>query len=99
MENSILQTVQRINQALDSYELKYALIGGLAASIRGRARATEDVDLVIDCKVDEAIELIDKLDNHGFTPFFPEVEQVVRQSYILALEDQTSKVKLVVCQK
>jgi len=57
-------------------------------------RATEDVDLVIDCEVAEAIELIEKLDEHGFAPFFPEVEQVVRQSYILALEDQTSKIKL-----
>ncbi len=70
---------------LESRGIPHALVGGLAASIRGRTRVTEDVDLVVVCSVDQAIELAASLDGKPFAPLFPEFEQVVCQSFILPL--------------
>jgi hypothetical protein len=41
--------------------IAYALIGGMAASLRGQTRATADVDLVIDADVSQALSLITRL--------------------------------------
>lgn len=70
---------------LQANGIPYALIGGLAASIRGRMRATEDVDIVVHCTVNDAISLLAKLGGSLFEPLFPEVESVVRQSQILPI--------------
>jgi hypothetical protein len=70
---------------LESRGIRHALVGGLAASIRGRTRVTEDVDIVVDCSVNQALELAESLHSRPFVPLFPEFEQVVRHSFILPL--------------
>ena len=94
MDKTIQQTLSKICQLLDDGQIRHALVGGLAASIRGKTRATEDIDLVLDCDVEAALSFLNSLDSDSFGPFFPEVEAVVRQCYILPLEDIQSKVKL-----
>ena len=37
----------RITRILQDHDLQFALIGGLASSIRGRVRVTADIDIVI----------------------------------------------------
>lgn len=81
-----LQTVLlEIGDFLQSQELPHALIGGLAASLRGRTRVTEDADFVVVCSVDRALELAETLDGQPFELLFPEVEEVIRRSFILPL--------------
>lgn len=70
---------------LESQELPHALVGGLAASLRGRTRVTEDADFVVVCSVDRALELAESLDGQPFELLFPEFEQVIRRSFILPL--------------
>ena len=94
MDETIQHTLSELTQLLSEKNIRYALVGGLAASIRGRVRVTEDVDLVLDCNVDDAIALMWSLDPELFGPLFPDVEQVVRQCYILPLEDKRSKVQV-----
>jgi len=72
----------------------YALIGGLATSLRGQARVTADVDLVIDAELDRALALIPKLDGSKFAPLFDDVEDVVQRSFILPLRHRTTGVKV-----
>ncbi len=70
---------------LEKQHFRFALVGGLAASIRGRIRVTEDVDFIVQCSVDQALELLARLDAQVFEPLFPEVEEVIRRSCILPL--------------
>ena len=82
--------VVRVAKLLESHNLAFALIGGLASSIRGRLRVTADIDLVVDCEVPAAISLLGELDNESFRPFVEEAETSIRQFYILPLEDVAS---------
>lgn len=93
MDKTIQHTLSGLTQLLVTKNIRHALVGGLAASIRGRVRVTEVVDLVLDCSVDDAIALLRSLDPNVFGPFFPSAEEVVRQCFILPLEDKRSKIK------
>ncbi len=72
----------------------FALVGGVAASLRGRLRATEDIDLILLTDVDGALELVVRLEGTSFQPLFREYERVVRSAYILALEHLPSAITL-----
>jgi hypothetical protein len=48
--------LQRIAGVLRSLNRGFALVGGLAVSIRGEVRFTRDVDLAVDCESDKITE-------------------------------------------
>lgn len=53
----------RVAALLKEQDLQFALIVGLASSIiRGRVRATADIDIIVDCDVLKAIEFLEQLD-------------------------------------
>jgi hypothetical protein len=74
--------------------IHYALIGGIAASLRGQTRATADVDLVIATTVEQAINLSATLEGSSFRPLFPDVAEVVERAFILPLRHQSTGVKV-----
>ena len=94
MERTLQQTLADTTNLLTSAGLQHALIGGLAASIRGRTRVTEDVDLVVHCDLDDAMTLLQSLDAFALEPLFPAAEEVVRRSYILPLRHQRTGVPI-----
>ena len=55
MENEFKKVLQEIVEQLESKKITYCLVGGLATSLRGRIRNTEDVDLIIAVDVEEAV--------------------------------------------
>jgi hypothetical protein len=79
---------------LVSEGISYALIGGMAASLRGQSRTTADVDLVIDTDVSEALVLITRLERSAFRPLFDNVAEVVERSFILPLRHRTTNIKV-----
>jgi len=60
-------------RALDSAEVRYVVVGGLAAALHGRARQTVDLDMVmvIDLAPAAAERAIDVLLALGFVPRLP----------------------------
>ena len=62
LEKALQRTLSDTLDVLMANRIQYALIGGLAASIRGRMRVTEDIDLVLDCSVNGALSLLNGLD-------------------------------------
>lgn len=84
----------RITAILQKHDLQFALIGGLASSIRGRVRATADIDIVIDCDVPTAIEFLGQLDSKFYRPFVEDPEISIRQFYILPIEDAESRIRI-----
>lgn len=94
MESRFQAVIREIVEQLDLNKIRYCLVGGLAATLRGRMRNTEDVDLVIVADVDEAIRFFHALPTDQFGPLFPEAEQVARTACILALEHIESQITL-----
>jgi predicted nucleotidyltransferase len=56
--------VLRTVAALDDADIPYVLIGGLASSLLGRPRATEDIDLLV--RAEQADAALDVLGDAGF---------------------------------
>ena len=91
MNNQFDGAIARVAKLLKSRNLTFALIGGLASSIRGQLRVTADIDIVIDCEVPEAIAMLEQLDDATFRPFVEDAETSIRQYYILPLKDVASE--------
>lgn len=94
MDQSIRQTVHKIVDLLVNRGIDHALVGGLAASLRGRPRATEDVDLILDCDVNDAESFLRSLDSDKWAPFVSDALQIMRTCFILPLEDLSSGIRL-----
>ena len=94
LEKALQRTLSDTLDVLMANRIQYALIGGLAASIRGRMRVTEDIDLVLDCNVNEALSLLNGLDETLLEPLFSNVEQVVRRSFILPLQHRETGITI-----
>ena len=54
----LLEVVRRAGRALDDRGVRWALVGGLAVSIRTEPRFTRDVDLVVAVSDDEGAEAL-----------------------------------------
>jgi hypothetical protein len=72
----------------------YALIGGLAVSLRGQPRVTADVDIVIGADVERSLRLVAMLERTSFKPLFDGVEEVVQSAFILPLRHRVTHVKV-----
>ena len=90
MNEQFDDAIGRVAELLRSHDLAFALIGGLASSIRGRLRATSDIDIVVDCEVSAALSLLAQLDGKAFRPFVEDAEKSILQYYILPIEDVSS---------
>lgn len=87
-------TLNRVAEMLSGHNLEFALIGGLASSIRGRIRTTADVDIVVDCDVAKAVEILNCLELGSYRPFVKDPELSIRQYFILPIEDVKSGIRI-----
>jgi len=67
----MLHRFQELFASLSSHEVRYVVIGGIAAVLHGVPRATFDLDILIDPTPENAQRLIDALRNCGFGTAFP----------------------------
>lgn len=96
MDVDLRKALEDAIDLLEEAGVAYALIGGLAASLRGIIRVTEDVDVVLACDVDEALSVLGSVSSSDgpFTPFLKDPEEVVRAAYLLPLMHQPTGVKV-----
>jgi predicted nucleotidyltransferase len=92
--NALQTTLGDIVRELESRGWRYALIGGLATSLHGRVRVTDDIDLVIQCDVDQALDLVQTVDPTRFAPLFPDVAEVIRTAFLVPLLHQQTGIQL-----
>jgi hypothetical protein len=79
---------------LEKEGIAYALVGGMAVSLRGQPRVTADVDMVIAIDVDRALALVGRLGQSKFQPLFDGIEEVIERAFILPLRHRSTHVKL-----
>jgi len=94
VDEPIRTTLIDVVSLLEQEGVRYVLIGGLAASLRGQPRVTADVDLVIGADVARALRLISSLATSKFEPFVPDFEEVVKRSFILPSRHRYTGVKV-----
>ena len=85
MDDPLQSTLRDIAAFLNAQSVDFAMIGGLAVSVRGEPRLTTDVDVVIAVDVEGALELLRQLPSSRFDVPFQGVDEVVRKSFILPL--------------
>ena len=61
----MLARVQDVFRCLDCHEVKYLVIGGIAAVLHGVPRATFDLDILIEATPENAKRLLDALSEAG----------------------------------
>ncbi len=83
-------TLQRLVQALDALHVPYAIIGGVAVSIRSVPRYTSDIDAVLWYGEDHWDGLIKGLGQYGFTPRSADPIAFARANRMLLLSDADS---------
>ena len=66
LPQSLLNALRQLVQALDQRKVRYALIGGVAASYRSRPRFTQDLDFLLDVPQLVLPALLDDLHARGF---------------------------------
>ncbi|MCX7423931.1 MAG: nucleotidyltransferase [Planctomycetia bacterium] len=64
--DSLAHVLSELVDVLRAHKTNYALIGGLAVSVRGRVRSTRDIDLLLDVPQLELPRLLDDLQQRGF---------------------------------
>lgn len=66
-----MSVFEPIFQILNTAEVRYVIVGGLATVLHGYARLTADVDLAVDLAPEEATKMIRILVANGFRPQVP----------------------------
>ena len=66
-----MSLLEPLFEALNRADVRYVVVGGVAAVLHGHARLTMDVDLVVDLAAPEAGKAIDVLTSLGFVPRVP----------------------------
>ena len=64
--DSLASVLSELVGVLQAHGTNYALIGGLAVSVRGRVRSTRDIDILLDVPQLKLPQLLDDLRRRGF---------------------------------
>lgn len=78
-------TLHGVAEFLKMQGIAFALIGGLAVAVRGEPRSRLGVDIIIDCGVERALELVTQLNDSSFRPLLEGGELVVKTGLLLPL--------------
>ena len=66
IEGDLIRAVEQLAAAFAASSIRYALIGGLAATLRGRPRFTEDADFLLEVPQIQLPVLLSDLTERGF---------------------------------
>lgn len=66
-----LGSLESIARALNEADVRYLIVGGLAVAAHGYGRATFDVDLVIQLRLDNVMRAMDAFESLGYRPVNP----------------------------
>lgn len=85
MSSALNSTLADLAGLLDAQKIAFAVVGGIAVTLRSEPRFTADVDVVIAVDIDRAVLLIDQLDASLFEPLVADPRDLVRTAMLLPL--------------
>ena len=89
---SLIPAIRALCTLLKVSQVPGAIIGGVAASLQGQARATEDVDALLRLDERSLDHFLDMAIAEGFRPRIPDAISFARRSAVLLLEHKASRV-------
>ena len=89
---SFVPAIRALCTLLKVSQVPGAIIGGVAASLQGQARATEDVDALLRLDERSLDHFLDMAIAEGFRPRIPDAISFARRSAVLLLEHKASRV-------
>ena len=92
--NPLSPAIKSISQLLKEDEVEGIIIGGLAASLLGRPRFTNDIDLVILDLDDRLPEFIKKTKKYGIEPRIENAVDFARKSRMLLMRHTESGINI-----
>lgn len=95
VNNPVHKTLLDAAEFLEAQGISFAVIGGIAASLRGEPRTTADVDLIVAIGIEPCRRLLDTaLDASPFGPLFPEVAEVMEQTFLVPLRHRQTGIRV-----
>jgi len=95
VQDALRSTLADAAAFLTGHSIPFAVIGGIAASIRGEPRFTADVDAVIGVEVEDALRLLAAAAaSPPFEPLFPDAAEVVKTALILPLRHRKTRIRV-----
>lgn len=91
---ALTETLRDLTTWLSSRGLPHAVVGGVAASLQGRPRATRDVDAVVLAGEMDLSELLADAVRHGFSPRRSDAVEFALRSRVLLLEHRSDGIGL-----
>lgn len=89
-----LDILTRLIQALKKAELKYVIVGGLAAIIRGRPRTTMDIDLIIEENLVKVKIFLNHLKKNNFDVMDDQILMAFNEKTNATIFDKNSVIRL-----
>ncbi|HJT22481.1 MAG TPA: nucleotidyltransferase [Nitrospira sp.] len=89
---SLVPAIRSLCNLLKASQVAGAIIGAVAASLLGQARATEDVDALLRLDEKSLDHFLEMAMAHGFRPRIPDAVPFARRSAVLLLEHEASRV-------
>ncbi|MCW5941537.1 MAG: hypothetical protein KIS66_04855 [Fimbriimonadaceae bacterium] len=83
------EAAAELGQALESLDVPYAVLGGVAVSLVARPRYTADLDAVIADVLDRLPELVEEFARRGYSPRVPDPVSFARTNLVLLLRSPT----------
>ena len=84
----------RVINILDEINLKYVIIGGVAAIIRGRVRTTNDLDLIVENRPDKLKLFFDALKSHQFDILDKQISYALKEEFNISIFDKKSILRI-----
>ncbi|MBN2059424.1 MAG: hypothetical protein JW882_03310 [Deltaproteobacteria bacterium] len=92
--NLLSDAIKTVSQLLREDDVEGVIIGGLAASLLGRPRYTDDIDLLI-LNLDEHLpEFIEKLERFGIYPRINDAEGFAKDSRVLLMRHESTGINI-----
>ena len=86
--------LERLKKVLNEIDLKYVIVGGVAAIIRGKPRTTMDVDIILENKRKTISKFLDLLKENNFDVLDNQVKLAFDEGMNASIFDKESTMRL-----
>ncbi|MCM8813989.1 MAG: nucleotidyltransferase family protein [Candidatus Omnitrophica bacterium] len=84
--NTFEYQLQQVIQFLHATKIEYAIIGGVAVSLYGDPRMTQDIDVNIILDQEDLPKILQQSKKYGFAPAVPDFDRFVKEVGVLLMK-------------
>lgn len=89
-----VELLDKVTFALENKNISYLVIGGQAVLVHGRARLTNDIDIIIKATLNDVVTVKEICENLGLTYLDKNIESFVKKTMVMPVYDENSKFRV-----